>query len=139
MACIFCDAVSNSLAYPLIYSDRDFGILMDKYPIVRGHVLIFPVSHVPDVLELPTNSLAAIFEMAASVAQALKECYSVKRVGLFTAGKEVSDHGHIHLLPLNEGLKKTFAGLSERERSPMERDILLLEGNRILANIRRKR
>ena len=136
MACLFCEAIANPDIHPLVWRDRHFAILMDKYPIVPGHLLVFPVDHLPDVLELSPERMTALMVLAGKLSVALKRTYEVEKVGLFTAGKAIGEHGHIHLLSLAEGLKKTFAGLSVRERPPVDYGALVSEGMRILSNAR---
>jgi histidine triad (HIT) family protein len=133
-SCVFCDAIINTDGDALVYQDGVFGILMDQYPITTGHLLLFPIEHVSDVLELPLDRLTEVLGLAARLSRALKRTYKVERVGLFTAGKANPEHGHIHLLPLAEGLKKTFQGLSERDRPKVDRLTLIGEGRKILTN-----
>jgi diadenosine tetraphosphate (Ap4A) HIT family hydrolase len=107
---------------------------MDEYPIRPGHLLVFPIEHIPDVLELAPERLTALMVLARRLSAALKCTYQVERIALFTAGKAIGEHGHLHLLPLADGLKKTFAGLSERERPCVDRATLMSEGMRILSS-----
>lgn len=134
MSCFFCDAIVNKDQYPLIYDDSEFAILMDQYPIKTGHLILFPLEHIPDIMELSSPRLATLMGLAAKLSYALKRTYGVEKVGLFAAGQAMTEHGHMHLLPLSEGLKKTFEGLSVRERPLIDRITLITEGQRILSN-----
>jgi len=134
MSCFFCDAIANKDQYALIYNDSEFGILMDQYPIKTGHLLLFPLEHIPDIMELSLSRLARLMELAVKLSYALKRTYCVEKIGLFTAGQATTEHGHMHLLPLSEGLKKTFEGLSIRERPLIDRITLMNEGQQILSN-----
>ena len=134
MSCFFCDAIVNKDQYPLIYGDSEFAILMDHYPIKTGHLILYPLEHIPDIMELSSPRLGKLMDLAAKLSYALKRTYGVDHIGLFTAGQAMTEHGHMHLLPLSEGLKKTFEGLSVRERPLVDRTTLVAEGQRILSN-----
>jgi diadenosine tetraphosphate (Ap4A) HIT family hydrolase len=112
-------AVPDRRQEPYGLLGADTLLKVDRYPIVFGHVLLFPRAHISDVFVLEDTEYDALMTQARAVANILKDISGVPRIGLFTSGKEVSDHCHIHLLPLARGLKATFERLSETAREEL--------------------
>lgn len=132
--CVFCNVIRDPAAETnaLVFKNDRYGIMMDKYPIERGHLMVFPIEHNPDVFLLEHSLLSEMILVAAEIAIAMKGIYQTQRIALFTAGQEIKDHGHIHVMPLRNGLKITFSRLKDLQRDPVPVSDLLSEGNRIL-------
>lgn len=89
---------------------------MDMYPLANGHCLVFPRIHTPSVFTLPAQAYSDTMEVVFAVGHAMSKVFPDKLVAMFTAGKEIDEHAHVHVLAITHGLKATFADLSTKPR-----------------------
>jgi ATP adenylyltransferase len=101
-SCVFCSCADivgqNSFAFATA----------DRFPVVRGHLLVCPRRHVASFFELTLPELDACFELLKSMrARAREQDASVTGFNLGVndgadAGQTVI-HCHIHLIPRRRG------------------------------------
>jgi len=100
--CIFCRIVAGTVPSWQVYADEQAVAFLDVAPWHRGHALVVPRRHVPDLVTgAPT--LAAIAPAVDAVARLLKQRLAADGLNLLSsagavAGQEVN-HLHIHLIP----------------------------------------
>jgi len=103
--CIFCPEKGEDLAARLVlFSGHLTRIMMNKYPYINGHLLIFPLRHLPGLDDLTQEEM---LDLMAKLRQALAILSRVMRpdgfnVGLnlgVVAGAGVEDHLHFHVVP----------------------------------------
>lgn len=101
MATIFSKIVAGEIPSYKVAEDESFYAFLDINPLVKGHTLVIPKREVDYIFDLEDEELAAMHVFAKSVAKAIEQAVSCKRVGVAVMGLEVP-HAHIHLIPINK-------------------------------------
>jgi histidine triad (HIT) family protein len=100
--CIFCKIVAGDIPSRGIYSDGQAYAFLDVGPWHRGHALVVPRRHVPDLIT-GDPALTEIAPAVQTVARLLVERLGADGVNLLSssgavAGQEVF-HLHVHVVP----------------------------------------
>jgi histidine triad (HIT) family protein len=100
--CIFCKIISGELASRRIYGDDRAVAFLDIGAWHRGHALVVPKRHVPDLITGPA-SLSEIAPAIDAVARLLMDRLAADGINLLSstgeaAGQEVF-HLHVHVVP----------------------------------------
>ena len=100
--CIFCKIISGELAARRIYEDDRALAFLDIGAWHRGHALVVPKRHVPDLITGPA-SLSEIAPAIDAVARLLMDRLAADGINLLSstgeaAGQEVF-HLHVHVVP----------------------------------------
>ena len=78
---------------------------LDTRPVFKGHVLVIPRPHVPQLVDLSPDLLPDFFELVQEVAAAVPEALGAK--GTFVAMNNVVSqsvpHLHAHVVPRTKG------------------------------------
>lgn len=101
--CVFCKIVAGELPSTKIAESPLAYAFMDVGPIARGHTLVIPRHHYETIMDMSAHETAAVFELAARVAPALKAAVGCDGLNVLqnngrSAG-EVVMHVHVHLIP----------------------------------------
>jgi histidine triad (HIT) family protein len=102
-SCIFCDIITKKLPHVDVYEDDNFVVLMDKYPISRGHTLIIPKTHYDNLLLMPHNEVGRLYSLVPIIAGAIVT--AVKADGFNVgqnngkAANQIVPHVHVHIIP----------------------------------------
>ncbi|MCB9834487.1 HIT family protein [Candidatus Nomurabacteria bacterium] len=100
---IFSKILAGEIPAEIVYKSPDAFAIMDIYPSAVGHVLLMPVKPYPNYLEMPEQEYAKIMLLARNMAKLLKQAYQADFVILKIIGTDVTDHLHIHLIPIYQG------------------------------------
>jgi histidine triad (HIT) family protein len=105
MPCLFCSIVrGETAAYP-VFEDELTMAFLDHKPLLPGHVLVVPRSHVATLPELPDGLVAPLFGTVRLMAQAVE--VGMDAEGSFTAANtKISQsvpHLHVHVVPRWKG------------------------------------
>jgi histidine triad (HIT) family protein len=105
--CIFCKIVAGELPAQRVDEDEHTVAFMDINPGNRGHALVIPRRHTPNLLEIEPDELAATARAAQRLATRAMERLDADGVNLINAcgaaaGQTVF-HFHIHVLPRYSG------------------------------------
>lgn len=115
--CIFCKIVAGDVPCFKVYEDEHTLAFMDINPANRGHALVIPKAHSPDLYESPDETLAATLATARKVARAVRATVNPDGLNLVQANgpgaAQSVFHLHVHIMPrftgdemkLNWGLK----------------------------------
>lgn len=115
--CIFCKIVAGEIPCFKIYEDEHTLAFMDINPANRGHALVIPKAHSPDLYESPDESLAVTLATARKVASAVRATVNPDGINLVQANgpgaAQSVFHLHVHVMPrftgdelkLNWGMK----------------------------------
>jgi histidine triad (HIT) family protein len=115
--CIFCKIVAGEIPCFNVYEDEHTLAFMDINPANRGHALVIPKVHSPDLYESPDETLAATLATARKVARAVRATVNPDGLNLVQANgpgaAQSVFHLHVHIMPrftgdelkLNWGLK----------------------------------
>jgi len=103
MACIFCAIVSGEIPSWQVYSDDDALVILDKYPVSKGHLLIIPRKHYQGVEDVPMALADKLWRLSTALAKIYRNELKATGVNVITnsgrpAGQEIF-HFHIHVIP----------------------------------------
>lgn len=105
--CIFCKIVAGELPATIVGEDERTISFMDIAPATRGHALVIPREHSPDLLSVGDDDLAAVSLAAKRLAGEAKQRLGADGVNLLNACGAVAFqtvfHFHIHVIPRYEG------------------------------------
>jgi histidine triad (HIT) family protein len=105
--CIFCKIAAGELPATIVGEDERTISFMDIAPATRGHALVIPREHSPDLLEIDGEDLAAVALAARRLAGRQKQRLGADGVNLLNACGAVAFqtvfHFHVHVIPRYEG------------------------------------
>lgn len=105
--CIFCKIVAGELPATIVDEDEHTIAFMDINPATRGHALVVPRLHTPDLLSIDLDQLAAVTRAAQRLAVRAKECLKADGVNVLNscgaAAWQTVFHFHLHVIPRYEG------------------------------------
>ena len=101
--CIFCSILEGKLPSAQIYKDPDFLVIMDKYPINKGHVLVIPTKHYDTLLHMPPAEVGKLYAMVPGIAKGVVAAVGADgfNVGQNNgiAANQIVPHVHVHVVP----------------------------------------
>jgi histidine triad (HIT) family protein len=105
--CIFCKILAGELPATIVGEDERTISFMDIAPATRGHALVIPREHSPDLLGIGVEDLAAVGLAAQRLAMRVKQRLGADGVNLLNACGAVAFqtvfHFHMHVIPRYEG------------------------------------
>lgn len=107
--CVFCEIIEGTRQQEgIVYRDDKVIAFLAIGPRNPGHLLIVPVAHAENFLEVPADTLHAMTDAAKKLADAIKRT-DLKMDGFVlqmntgkAAGQSVF-HAHLHVIPRYEG------------------------------------
>lgn len=128
-SCVFCRIASREAPAYLVYQDDDLSIILDIYPVEKGHLLVISNNHYESIHDTSPSIVSKAFRAAAALARIYREYLNAPGVNVFTnsgraAGQEVF-HFHIHVIPRWRG--GGWRTLTVRHRLTMEEAREVLE------------
>lgn len=105
--CIFCEIISGRIPSYKIHEDDLFIAILDRFPVSRGHTLVIPKFHVPDMFGLCEKEAPAIMPLAVKIAGRIKDKMNPSGFNILqnngkSAGQVVF-HYHLHIIPRYDG------------------------------------
>jgi histidine triad (HIT) family protein len=101
--CIFCKIVAGELPGTIVAEDERTVAFMDISPATRGHALVVPRRHVPDLGDVGDEDLVACAAAAQRLARRAKEALGADGVNLMNswgqAAWQTVFHFHVHVIP----------------------------------------
>lgn len=101
--CIFCSIIAGEIPSAQVYRDSDFVVIMDKYPINKGHTLVIPVKHYDTLLHMPPAEVGRLYAAVPAVAKAVVSAVGADgfNVGQNNgiAANQIVPHVHVHVVP----------------------------------------
>jgi len=107
MPSLFSRIIARELPAYIVAEDEHHIAFLDINPNALGHTLCVPKKEVDKLFDLSATAYQDLMMFSRSVAAALKQVVSCKRIGLTVIGLEVP-HVHVHLIPLNAMEDATF-------------------------------
>ena len=105
MTCTFCQIANGELPAHIVHRDKEVVALLDRAPLLPGHVLVMPVQHVETLDDLPDELLAPV--LAATRRTSIAVQSALRAEGSFVAtNTRISQsvpHLHVHVVPRNKG------------------------------------
>jgi histidine triad (HIT) family protein len=126
--CIFCKIIRQEIPADIVYEDDSVLAFLDIRPVSRGHTLLIPKRHFPNLLETEDAVLADMMKKTKRVAEGIMKATGAAgfNLGVNTnpAAGQIVFHTHFHIIPryAGDGLKswphrdsepKTRAGIAE--------------------------
>lgn len=108
MASVFSLIMEGTIPGHFVWRDDLCVAIMTIQPIRPGHVLVIPREEIDQWSDLPVELASHLMQVSHKIANAQKQIYPAKRVGLMIAGLEVP-HTHIHLVPMDSMDDLSFA------------------------------
>lgn len=101
--CIFCKIVAGDLPATIVDEDERTISFMDIAPATRGHALVIPRAHAPDLLSVDREDLLAVAIACQRLAGRAKERLGADGVNLLNscgaAAWQTVFHFHVHVIP----------------------------------------
>jgi histidine triad (HIT) family protein len=102
--CAFCSIIAGRKSASIVHRDDACTAFMDINPINPGHVLVVPNAHAPHLANLNPATGGRLFEVAQSMAAALRASdLRCEGVNFFLSDGEVAGqeifHVHMHVFP----------------------------------------
>jgi histidine triad (HIT) family protein len=101
--CLFCKIVSKQIPAKIIFEDSHVLAFLDVAPRAIGHTMVIPKVHAPNILALPAEELAPLFDAVKKVdgmlSKALRPDGMTIGVNQGRASGQEVDHLHVHLMP----------------------------------------
>ena len=101
MASIFTKIINGEIPCYKIAENDDFIAFLDVNPNAKGHTLCVSKMEIDKLFDMESNHFLALMEFSRTIAKALEQSISCKRIGMAVIGLEVP-HTQVHLIPLNE-------------------------------------
>ena len=101
--CLFCKIVAGEVPSQRVDEDERTVAFMDIDPATRGHPLVVPRNHTPNLLEIDAEDLAATTAAAQRLARTMVERLDADGVNLLNScgakAWQTVFHFHIHVIP----------------------------------------
>jgi histidine triad (HIT) family protein len=105
--CIFCKILAGELPATIVDEDERTIAFMDIAPATRGHALVIPRAHTPDLLSVDPDDLRAVAVASQRLAARAKQRLAADGVNLVNSCGAVAwqtiFHFHVHVIPRYEG------------------------------------
>jgi histidine triad (HIT) family protein len=102
-ACIFCSIIAGELPSAQVYKDDNMLVIMDKYPINKGHTLVIPTKHHNTLLDMPPAEVGRLYIEVPRIAKAVVDAAGADgfNVGQNNgiAANQIIPHVHVHIIP----------------------------------------
>jgi histidine triad (HIT) family protein len=112
--CVFCKIIAGQIPSTKVHEDALTLAFMDIGQVNPGHVLVAAKPHVENIYGLDDALAAAVFQMTARIARAVKDAYAPEGVTLYQANGAAAGqtvfHFHLHIVPRHhdDGMRLTW-------------------------------
>lgn len=101
--CVQC-AAGDDTTYFILHRGKYNFVMMNAYPYSRGHLLILPYAHIPDLEHHSKAGRQELIELANSCITILKKQYGFEAFNIgfnigARAGASIPGHLHMQLIP----------------------------------------
>ena len=105
--CAFCRIARGEAEARIVWTSPDAVAFLPLNPATRGHTLIVPIQHVPDLWSVDERLGARLMAAVVKLGRAIDEALRPEGMNLITsAGAAASQtvfHLHLHLVPRWQG------------------------------------
>lgn len=84
----------------VIAENEHFIAVLEKKPLVLGHVILISKRAEDNVFDLANEELATLMVFSKRVSKAIQKTIPCRKVGVAVIGLETR-HAHMHLVPIN--------------------------------------
>lgn len=118
--CVFCRTSANpaSLQTLCVYKSKHSQIVLNKFPYNSGHILVLPLRHGGNILELAAEEYADLNDTLRLAVEAVQNIYQPAGFNLgmnhgASGGAGIPDHLHYHIVPRWHGDVNFFPLIAE--------------------------
>ena len=126
--CIFCKIANGEIPSATLYEDDDFRVILDLGPASKGHALILPKEHYPNLYELPDEVAEKVIKLAKKMVTRMTKALGCDGFNVVqnngTAAGQTVFHFHMHLIPRYENDNAGF-GWNIGELSDADKEEIL--------------
>ncbi len=104
--CAFCAQIeaNQDEKYFILRRLNHHIIMLNAFPVSKGHLLIIPYSHVPSISDLSKEARQELIEIITLSVDFLKKALQVEGINVgFNLGKgsgaSIPEHLHVHIVP----------------------------------------
>jgi histidine triad (HIT) family protein len=105
--CIFCKIVAGELPSTRLHEDDRVIAILDIFPATRGHALVIPRAHAPDIRETSDEDVAAAAAVVKRLAGRAVSGLGAAGVTVLqsngAAAAQTVFHYHVHVIPRYPG------------------------------------
>jgi histidine triad (HIT) family protein len=103
-SCPFCVLIATGGAQ-LVDIGPDSAVILDHAPVMKGHALVVPVKHIPDLLATDPEQITKHALAVRRVASAVISAFEAEGVLTLTNTRisQSVPHLHTHVIPRNRG------------------------------------
>ncbi|MHA1977613.1 MAG: HIT family protein [Candidatus Hodarchaeales archaeon] len=137
--CLLCNLRNEKIEVTKVFEDDVVSVVMDIQPVNPGHMLVFPKTCKPLIIELDDETVMHMFKIAKRMNNALRKSgIRCEGVNYFLADGEAAmqevPHCHLHIFPRYEsdGFGLKFA---ERYFTLPPRNELVIAAEKIKENL----
>ena len=84
----------------VVAENEHFIAVLEKKPLVLGHVILISKRLEDNVFDLPSEELATLMVFSKRVSYAIQKTIPCRKVGVAVIGLETR-HAHMHLVPIH--------------------------------------
>lgn len=130
--CPFCSIGKKEIKSYIVYEDESVMGVLDINPANKGHVILFPLEHVENLVDV--KEVDHIFSVAKKISEAMVKGLGVKGTNIFVANGQVAGqlvpHFVIHIIPRSEGDGVNFVWDAKKlTEGEMEEAAQAIKGN----------
>ena len=105
MNCIFCRIINGELPARVVKETEDAIAFLDIDPIQKGHVLVLPKRHVPDLTDMTREENMVVMSVCQDVMHSIRRYYSAESITIMQNNGACMDvpHVHFHIIPRFSG------------------------------------
>jgi len=105
LSCAFCAIVRGEVAASVVVREGGFLSFLDARPVFKGHVLVVPEEHTPDLLAMPQPQVGPYFFLVQRLARAVEKGLGSggSFVCINTKVSQSVPHLHTHVVPRTKG------------------------------------
>lgn len=118
--CVFCTAAEKPVSEKTlcVYKSKYSQIVINKFPYNSGHLLVLPLRHNGDLLQLSDVEYLDLQSTLKIAIQAIQSVYQPQGLNLgmnhgITGGAGIPDHLHYHIVPRWNGDLNFFPLIAE--------------------------
>ena len=102
--CVFCKIANKEIPSHIVYEDEHLMAFLDLTQVTKGHTLLIPKKHIPDIFAYDDEDAQEIFKVLPRLARALDKAFpDMKGLNILNNNREAAYqsvfHTHIHLIP----------------------------------------
>lgn len=103
MDCLFCGIINKKHDAHVVFEDDYHIVILDKYPIQKGHSLVIPKSHHEKIIDMTNDEVGALFSKVPDVARGIIAATGADGFNLGQnngrSANQIIPHVHVHVIP----------------------------------------